>query len=166
MKKQRKKQRTTPPRKPPPQPKPKAAVRKRYAPIYSAAIVDELCARMAQGETLPQICRDAHMPNRQTVYAWAHTRPEFLAKFNEARERLCDFWADEIVAISDDATNDWVQREHGVVLDAEHIQRSRLRVDSRKWLLSKLAHGKYGASLRRRSSLTDTAMPSTLRLRS
>lgn len=38
-------------------------------------------------------------------------------------------------------------REHGVVLDAEHIQRSRLRVDSRKWLLSKLAHTKYGDRL-------------------
>ena len=148
MKNSRKKPRTTRPRKPPPQPKARRApILKRYAPIYSEAVVEELCARMAGGESLPQICRDAHMPNRWTVYNWAQTKPEFLARFNEARERLCDYWADEILDISDNSTNDFMLREHGVVLDAEHIQRSRLRVDSRKWLLSKLAHTKYGDRL-------------------
>ena len=114
---------------------------------YTVAIVEELCARMAAGETLPQICRDAHMPNRWTVYNWAQRKPEFLEKFDIAREQLCEYWADEILDISDNSANDWVRREHGVVLDAEHIQRSRLRVDSRKWLLSKLARTKYGDRL-------------------
>jgi hypothetical protein len=89
------------------------------------------------------------MPNRWTVYKWVQTKPDFLEKFDIARERLCDYWADEILDISDNSANDWVLREQSagrleVVLDAEHIQRSRLRVDSRKWPLSKLAHTKYG----------------------
>lgn len=58
-------------------------------------------------------------------------------------------WADEIVEISDDGTNDWQERHLGedrveTVPDTEHIQRSKLRVDSRKWLLSKLASHTYG----------------------
>jgi hypothetical protein len=32
-------------------------------------------------------------------------------------------------------------------LDAEHVQRSKLRIDGRKWYLSKLAQKKYGYRL-------------------
>ncbi len=33
------------------------------------------------------------------------------------------------------------------LVDHEHIQRSRLRVDARKWLMSKMAPKKYGEKL-------------------
>jgi hypothetical protein len=50
--------------------------------------------------------------------------------------------ADELLEIADDATNDFVERQNkdghtSKVFDAEHVQRSRLRVEARKWLLSK-----------------------------
>lgn len=107
---------------------------------------------MANGEVLNQICRDAHMPNRTTVYRWAQTKPEFLEQFDVARERLCEYWADEILDIADNSANDWIVREkrlghREVVPNQEHIQRSYLRVEARKWLLSKLAHTKYGNRL-------------------
>jgi len=141
-----KKPRTTPPRKPPPEPLSSVADPLSRRLSNTRPPSSRNCGvRMAAGETtLPQICRDAHMPNRWTVYNWAQRKPEFLEKFDIAREQLCEYWADELLDISDNSGNDWVRREHGVVLDAEHIQRSRLRVDSRKWLLSKLAHTKYG----------------------
>lgn len=142
MKKPCKKPRTKPPRKP-------------KVIKYTPEVVEELCARMAEGETLPQICRNAHMPNRWTVYNWAQTKPEFLEKFDIAREQLYEYWADEILEISDNSTNDFLLREHGVVLDAEHIKRARLRVDCRKWLLSKLAHTKYGDRLPTRTQQLD-----------
>jgi hypothetical protein len=62
-------------------------------------------------------------------------------------------WADEIVDICDDASNDWMERNNGDdkesswVLNGEHVQRSRLRIDTRKWLLSKLKPEKYGDKL-------------------
>jgi hypothetical protein len=53
--------------------------------------------------------------------------------------------ADEVVDISDDARNDFVEREDASrVANQEHIQRSRLRVDTRKWLLSKCLPKIYG----------------------
>jgi len=60
-----------------------------------------------------------------------------------------DALAEEILEISDDGSNDWMERKRQdgsveTVLNSEHINRSRLRVDSRKWLLSKMAPKKYG----------------------
>lgn len=56
--------------------------------------------------------------------------------------------ADELVEIADDGTNDYVEREVDggvrVVFDGEHFQRSRLRVDTRKWVLSKVLPKIYG----------------------
>ena len=51
--------------------------------------------------------------------------------------------------IADNGENDYMKRsgkdqEPGYVVNGEAIQRSRLRVDARKWLLSKLAPKKYG----------------------
>ena len=54
--------------------------------------------------------------------------------------------------IADDGSNDWVERKNAdgsttEVVNGEHIQRSRVRIDARKWLLSKLAPKKYGDKL-------------------
>jgi hypothetical protein len=58
--------------------------------------------------------------------------------------------ADEIVEIVDNSTNDWVDRETQSgrivrVLDHEHVQRSRLRVDARQWLMERFSREKYGS---------------------
>ena len=69
----------------------------------------------------------------------------------DPREAQADRFADEIIEIADDATNDWMERRQGEetvrVVNHEHIQRSRLRVDARKWLMAKLAPKKYGDSV-------------------
>lgn len=80
---------------------------------------------------------------------WAREIPEFTKHYVLAREALLEHWAEEISEIADDGSNDWIQREHEsgrveVILNAEHVNRSRLRVDTRKWLLSKLSPKKYG----------------------
>ena len=54
-----------------------------------------------------------------------------------------------MLEIADNSTNDWMERrrEDGTVvtvLNGEHVQRSRLRIDTRKWLLAKLQPKKYG----------------------
>jgi hypothetical protein len=58
-------------------------------------------------------------------------------------------WADEICEIADDGRNDWmtVTRRNGnevAVENREVVNRSRLRVDTRKWLMSKLHPEQYG----------------------
>jgi hypothetical protein len=71
------------------------------------------------------------------------------AQYARAREALAEHWADEILEIADDATNDWMgrQRRDGVteiVLNRDHVERSKQRIDARKWLLSKALPKVYG----------------------
>lgn len=79
---------------------------------------------------------------------WARDIPEFAEQYAKAREALLEHHAEELLEIADDGSNDWMVRNDpdnpGFIANGEHIQRSRLRVDTRKWLLSKLAARKYG----------------------
>ena len=105
---------------------------------------------MAEGESLRQICRDDHMPDERRVREWyVRDLHGFAPHYARARELLLDAWAEEIIDIAEDGSNDWMVREteRGRMvrsLDDEHVRRSQLRIESRKWLLSKLAPKKYG----------------------
>lgn len=93
------------------------------------------------------------MPTRQTVYNWIRQYPEFARMYDEARERRAHLLFDELQAIADDGRNDWMERlgedgkPAGYVVNGEHIARSRLRVDTRKWMLCKLLPKVYGDKL-------------------
>jgi Bacteriophage Sf6, terminase small subunit-like len=76
----------------------------------------------------------------------------FSQQYARAKQRQADRFAEELLEIADEGRNDWIERElpGGSTLrvaDHEHIQRSRLRVDTRKWLMSKMLPKKYGDSV-------------------
>lgn len=113
---------------------------------YTPELASDILQRLADGQTLREICRMEGYPPESTVRTWVlDDREGFAARYVLARELQAETWADEIVSIADDATNDWMKRQDGTTApDYEHIQRSRLRVDTRKWLLSKMKPGTYG----------------------
>ena len=68
-------------------------------------------------------------------------------QYARAKELQAEYLLGESVEIADDGTNDWMERQRqdgSVAVDHEHIQRSKLRVDTRKWAMSKMAPKKYG----------------------
>nr|WP_156025870.1 terminase small subunit protein [Sulfitobacter sp. 20_GPM-1509m] len=101
--------------------------------------------------TLREICRAEDMPPESTVRLWAlDDREGFSAHYTRAREIGYHVMADELMEIADDGRNDFTSRNAGdaeAVLNGEHIQRSRLRVDTRKWMLSKVLPKIYGDKL-------------------
>lgn len=110
---------------------------------YTNKLSDAILKRMACGESVASICRDPKMPTRSTVMLWAASdREGFSDRYAKAVEARALHWADEILDIADDSRNDWMEREDpdnpGFNLMGENIQRARLRVDTRKWLLSKM----------------------------
>lgn len=112
--------------------------------VYTQEIGDRICAELATGASLRSICRDDNLPAESTVRLWTQdTKSQFAAQYVRAREIGYLSMADETVEISDDGSNDWMVRhgkdgeELGWSLNGEHVQRSRLRVDTRKWMLSK-----------------------------
>jgi hypothetical protein len=118
--------------------------------IYTDDLGAEICRRIADGESLRAICRGEGMPDERTVRSWTlDANHPISPQYALARQAQYDRWAEEVLEIADDGTNDYVERERKdgsteTVLDGEHVQRSRLRVDTRKWLLSKLLPKKYG----------------------
>ena len=130
---------------------------------FTTALGKRICLRMCNGESLREVCRDPKMPHKSTVMRWladdvqTPARMAFRDQYAKAREELLEYWAEEILEIADDGTNDWEERENArtgethIALNTEAVNRSRLRVDTRKWLLSKLGAKKYGDRL----ALTD-----------
>lgn len=112
---------------------------------YSDAIAQAICDHMAEGGLLVTWCRAEGRPGLSTVYRWMEQHEAFREAYARAREVGLHVMAEEVIAISDDSASDWRKGEGGEdVLDHEHVQRSKLRVDSRKWLTSKLAAKFYG----------------------
>lgn len=112
---------------------------------YTVEIADQICARIAEGESLVSICRSEQMPSTVSVYAWLRLHENFLNRYTIAREDQADTMADEMIEIADDGRNDWMMNNKGeVVFDREHAMRSRLRIETRKWAAAKLKPKKYG----------------------
>jgi hypothetical protein len=112
---------------------------------YTAELAANICERLASGESLKAICRDEAMPDERSVRRWALNDVEgFAPRYAQAREIQAFSMADELLEIADDASNDWMVREGKTELNGEHVQRSRLRSDTRKWLLSKMLPKVYG----------------------
>jgi hypothetical protein len=115
---------------------------------FNEEMAAEICERLCAGESLRTICRDDHMPVCSTVFRWLAARDTFRDQYARAREVQADAIFEDILDIADNAQNDWMARrgedDAGWQANGEHIQRSRLRVDARKWMAGKLAPKKYG----------------------
>lgn len=112
---------------------------------YTKAKGNAICKSLANGQSLRTICKRDGMPNKTTIQRWLRTNEDFRTQYARARDEQAQHYADEIIDIADDSTNDFMVNEHGVeVVDHEAIQRSKLRIDSRKWVASKLLPKKYG----------------------
>lgn len=99
--------------------------------VYSTKLGKQIASRLIQGESLRKICADSKMPSMATVCRWlADPEHSFREHYANARDIQAEIFADEIVDIADDDEGD--------------VQRAKLRVDARKWVVSKLLPKKYG----------------------
>lgn len=118
---------------------------------WTEEIEAEIFDRIAKGEAVRNICKDDWLPSWSTVNKRLASDAEFSAQYARAREDQADAIFDEILAIADDAHNDWMEingeDDAGWRANGEHIQRSKLRIDARKWMAGKLRPKKYGDKL-------------------
>jgi len=119
---------------------------------YTPDLAARICEELASGRTLRDVCRDEGMPPESTVRLWAlRDESGFSAQYAEARQLGYMCLADELLEIADDGQNDWMMRHGddapGWAINGEHVARSRLRLDTRKWLLSKALPKLFGDKL-------------------
>jgi hypothetical protein len=94
-------------------------------------------ARICGGESVSAIFKDApEGQSRATFYAMVAADEALADKYARAKQSGLDVWADDVVAIADET-----------LAATECVAKARLQIDSRKWLLAKLAPKKYGELL-------------------
>jgi hypothetical protein len=120
---------------------------------YTQEIADRICEQLAYGKSLRTVCKPDDMPCVATIFNWMRTQPKFLEQYTRAKEESADALVEEMMDIADDGSNDWMEqldaegKAKGWRENGEAIQRSRLRVDTRKWVASKLKAKKYGEKM-------------------
>lgn len=98
--------------------------------VYNEQIVQDICDQLAEGKGLIQICRQDGFPNHKTVRGWVIDDHEgFFAKYARSK----DFGMDALV-----------EQAFEVIDLEEDVNRARLKVDTLKWYVSKIAPKKYG----------------------
>lgn len=104
-----------------------------------------ICDKLADGESLRKICLSENMPSRTSVFRWLEANKEFRNQYARAREVQADALFDECLDIADEIVNDtYIDSNGNERTDNEAIQRSRLRIDTRKWIAGKLRPKVYG----------------------
>lgn len=118
---------------------------------YSEDLARRICDQIADGKVLRCICDGKNgMPaSRVTVYRWLADQPDFRSLFNWALRWRTEAFAEDIIEIGDDGSQDWKldTDDDGAqfqVLNKEALARSHMRVENRKWLLAKLLPRQYG----------------------
>jgi lambda repressor-like predicted transcriptional regulator len=105
---------------------------------HKATILERIAAK---GESLRKICKTDGMPAASTVFLWLAEDEAFSEQYARAREVQADAMFDEILEIADQYDS------LAEKIDTDHINRAKLRIDTRKWAVSKMAPKKYGEKL-------------------
>jgi hypothetical protein len=116
-----------------------------YVGTYTPEMGELICAEIIEGKSLRTICKMSGMPAKRTVMYWLNKHQDFKELYDRACIERAEGYAEELIDIADDGTNDYYTDSEGVEhVDHENIQRSRLRVDTRKWICAKMKPRKYG----------------------
>jgi len=132
---------------------------------YTPELGDRICAALADGKSLRSVCRLEGMPSKSAVFSWLREHEAFAKNYAVAVSDRADAVFEEMFEIADDASNDFLAEkidggteggaggEAGAQPDPslyvykfrkEHVQRSRLRIETRKWALARMNPKKYG----------------------
>jgi len=124
---------------------------------FSQELFDEICEKIANGESLRKICKDEKMPNLTSVWKWLNNNEELSKQYARAKEEQAELFADEITEICDAE----MPMDAFGKIDAGAVNQARLRVDSRKWIASKLKPKKFGDFTKVQAEVKDTSTAST-----
>lgn len=103
--------------------------------LYTPMMGEMVCEALVEGLRLAQVCDMVGMPSMSTVYRWMARHPEFARMYSQAREAQAHRLFDEALEIAEAATEtSW--------------KRDKLRIDTLRWTVAKLAPRNYGPASR------------------
>lgn len=120
----------------------------KYSKQQKDELFDKIILRLQAGEAVRNILKDPDMPGTETFYRWIESSKIMSKRYARACEDRAEAIFEEIIEIADDGTNDYMTVKKGDITynveNKEVVNRSRLRVDARKWIAAKLNPKKYG----------------------
>lgn len=115
---------------------------------YTKEMGDRICELVATTPLgLAKLCKTyPELPDKETIRRWRYRVQDFRVQYAQAKVDQADILAEECVDIADeDALDVRIDPETGFeTCNTEFIARSRLRIDTRKWLAGKLLPKQYG----------------------
>lgn len=113
---------------------------------YTVELAREICDTLATGtDGLVKLCkRNATWPGKDVVFRWIIENDDFAQMYARAKRLQVEALIDELLDIADDSSQDIIETDKGFKYDHEHINRARLKVDTRKWIAAKLMPQLYG----------------------
>ena len=114
---------------------------------YTTELADEICSTIAlSSKGIGRLCKDnPSWPTKETIFSWLKTYGDFSDQYARAKRLQIEVLVDEIIEIADDSSQDNIINKQGqIICNNESINRARLRIDTRKWIASKLAPKIYG----------------------
>lgn len=128
---------------------------------YTPELAKEICDTIASSSVgIKRLCKEnANWPSHNTVYRWLANFSQFSDQYAQAKRNQIELLVDEILEIADDSSQDQVINAQGnLICNTELIARSRLRIDTRKWLAAKLVPKIYGVQNKDDNNLSDKSL--------
>lgn len=108
---------------------------------YTDELAATICERLVEGESLRAVCRDDAMPSISAVMMWIAKYPQFLEQYTRATDERASGMFEDMLDISDE-----------VKADPAEVSKAKLRVETRKWALSRMNPKKYGDKIQQEHS--------------
>ena len=117
---------------------------KKLGIAYSEKLRDEIAQLIAQGYSMKSIGKMDNMPEFSTLWKWRQDYEDFNRAYWIAKQWCADIYAEEIIEIADDASEDFKPGKDGdLVFSNDNINRAKLKIDARKWASAKLMPKRY-----------------------
>ena len=116
-----------------------------YSKEQIKEVFNNICLKIGvEGMALRNVLKLDDMPSSQTFYNWLNDDESKSKQYARVCNDRSDKIFEDILNIADSTADDIIVDEQGKpVTNHNVIQRDRLRVDTRKWYLSKLNPKKY-----------------------
>jgi len=118
---------------------------------YTPELAKEICDAIASSSKgLETLCKEnPHWPAPKNINIWRRKHEEFRIAYAQSKIDQIETLVDEILEIADDTSKDTIikvdeNENEKETYNAEWVNRSRLRIDTRKWLAAKLVPRLYG----------------------
>jgi hypothetical protein len=112
---------------------------------YSRELVDRILATCAVEEIgLRKSCEKHGLPYTVMCGWVSHDIDGITLRWMQVKRLRGFALVDEILDIADDTAADFVRTEEGLAFNREHVQRSKLRIETRQWLVKNILRDLFG----------------------